>query len=565
MHLKNDNEMNSNGNHLSAATSCSSSTDSGVIIIDNKTTFNNSNSNSNNNNNSNDNATTTLTTSKIAKDNTNEEAKKNIDNGLHIENEKSSPKLLKNNQNKSDKFNANKNNNLSIENIINITNTPSSDDVEAQKNWQTRSSSRNCSRPNSKHCSPAVSIRSMSISIVSIDENAIDSSIVDSDSECEADAEGVHSNYIVKKLGQQTTLAPDSPDLPNINKGLTVISQRINPNGNLSAGVGPLAENILNGNLQPPGLGALTPVAPPQIGSIALSNSTDVTFGDKHFYEGPVTIQQFLIDNREKWKPTDENGQDNPVFVNENNAKERDNGGPGKEGRTTEAQHQPYKFIFNRKAVIITSAIIVSTILIGILIVATNHWFRSSIRKNKDNLGSGKVLRIVPRDGWLAQPPSKPLLSLNLPVSKVIVSSTDTEDCTTQSTCTYRVRILQTYNIEATHYDDIIYNFLIGGDGNVYEGRGWDNVGAHLKGWNDKSISLAFIGTFKKLEPNEKQMSVSKLLLEEGVRLGKLTEDYKIYGAQKIDPNAGIIAADKLYETFKNWPQWSESPSSTND
>jgi len=52
------------------------------------------------------------------------------------------------------------------------------------------------------------------------------------------------------------------------------------------------------------------------IGSIALTNSTDVTFGDKHFYEGPVTIQQFLIDNRDKWKAGEGpgGGQDNPAF-----------------------------------------------------------------------------------------------------------------------------------------------------------------------------------------------------------------------------------------------------------
>ncbi|XP_037936749.1 peptidoglycan-recognition protein LC isoform X3 [Teleopsis dalmanni] len=559
MHLKNDNEMNSNGNHLSAATSCSSSTDSGVIIIDNKTTFNNSNSNSNNNNNSNDNATTTLTTSKIAKDNTNEEAKKNIDNGLHIENEKSSPKLLKNNQNKSDKFNANKNNNLSIENIINITNTPSSDDVEAQKNWQTRSSSRNCSRPNSKHCSPAVSIRSMSISIVSIDENAIDSSIVDSDSECEADAEGVHSNYIVKKLGQQTTLAPDSPDLPNINKGLTVISQRINPNGNLSAGVGPLAENILNGNLQPPGLGALTPVAPPQIGSIALSNSTDVTFGDKHFYEGPVTIQQFLIDNREKWKPTDENGQDNPVFVNENNAKERDNGGPGKEGRTTEAQHQPYKFIFNRKAVIITSAIIVSTILIGILIVATNHWFRSSIRKNPDDdndeIGSNSTLRFLKRDKWSTRPPSGTLDKLKLPSHRVIISHTATSVCEDMENCVQTLKNIQAFHMDSQNWSDIGYNFLISSDGLVYEGRGWDNVGAHTKGYNFDSVGVSFIGTFNTIEPTKKQLNAAKLLIEDGFRRKKLATNYHVYGARQF--GATESPGNTLYNIIKSWPNWS--------
>lgn len=37
---------------------------------------------------------------------------------------------------------------------------------------------------------------------------------------------------------------------------------------------------------------------------------------------------------------------------------------------------------------------------------------------------------------------------------------------------------------------DIGYNFLIGGDGNVYEGRGWDTTGAHagVAEYNTNSI-----------------------------------------------------------------------------
>jgi len=45
-------------------------------------------------------------------------------------------------------------------------------------------------------------------------------------------------------------------------------------------------------------------------------------------------------------------------------------------------------------------------------------------------------------------------------------------------------------------WDDIGYNFLVGGDGNVYEGRGWDNQGAHVKGQNRASYGGAFIGDF---------------------------------------------------------------------
>jgi N-acetylmuramoyl-L-alanine amidase len=40
---------------------------------------------------------------------------------------------------------------------------------------------------------------------------------------------------------------------------------------------------------------------------------------------------------------------------------------------------------------------------------------------------------------------------------------------------------------------DIGYNFLIGEDGNVYEGRGWDEVGDHTFGYN-----FASLGKYKK-------------------------------------------------------------------
>lgn len=32
-------------------------------------------------------------------------------------------------------------------------------------------------------------------------------------------------------------------------------------------------------------------------------------------------------------------------------------------------------------------------------------------------------------------------------------------------------------------WDDIGYSFLVGQDGNVYEGRGWHHVGAHTQGY----------------------------------------------------------------------------------
>lgn len=44
------------------------------------------------------------------------------------------------------------------------------------------------------------------------------------------------------------------------------------------------------------------------------------------------------------------------------------------------------------------------------------------------------------------------------------------------------VRQIQTFHIESRGWFDIGYNFLIGGDGAAYEGRGWKTEGAHTLG-----------------------------------------------------------------------------------
>lgn len=109
--------------------------------------------------------------------------------------------------------------------------------------------------------------------------------------------------------------------------------------------------------------------------------------------------------------------------------------------------------------------------------------------------------------------------------------------------------------MESRSYDDIRYNFLVGGDGNAYVGRGWDKVGAHTKGYNDGSIGIAFVGTFNKWAPPEEQLNVTKWLLSEGVRLNKLEPDFKLYGSRQLDLSDG--PGDALYEIIKKWPNWS--------
>ncbi|XP_065362614.1 peptidoglycan-recognition protein LC-like isoform X3 [Calliphora vicina] len=404
------------------------------------------------------------------------------------------------------------------------------------------------------HCSgsPVVSIRSINSTIITSDS--------DSDSDLSGDTEGVHANYVIKKLGTQVTYPPKHPDIPNINSGHTVLNQQVVPDCN-DVTASPLAALAAIGDR----IGAAQALGPvpslsavpqrPQIGSIALSNSSDVTFGDKHFYEGPVTIQQFLIDGRDKWKET--NGKENPTFVNDtgepsNNAKDINSSG--------EKSGKLYGYISKRKKLIIPSVLALMTLLIVATILGSKALSDSKNTNghhvsDDDNCSGNGTLCLIDRDVWRAHLPKATLEKQKLPLHRAIISHTASEPCETIKICSERVRVIQEFHMNSLGWDDIGYNFLISSDGRVYVGRGWDTVGAHTKGYNYDGVGITFIGTYMNIDPTEAQLNACLLLLDEGLRLNKLAPDYNVYGARQL--GATESPGNMLYNKIKKWKHWS--------
>ncbi|QCW80528.1 N-acetylmuramoyl-L-alanine amidase [Streptomyces sp. S6] len=56
------------------------------------------------------------------------------------------------------------------------------------------------------------------------------------------------------------------------------------------------------------------------------------------------------------------------------------------------------------------------------------------------------------------------------------------------------VRQIQNYHMDSNGWSDIGYNFLVDTAGRIYEGRGWNNEGAHTSGYNRSHIAVCFIG-----------------------------------------------------------------------
>ncbi|XP_073840286.1 peptidoglycan-recognition protein LC-like isoform X2 [Musca autumnalis] len=488
---------------------------------------------------------------------------------------KSDSKQFKTNSSNDNTSQANIRNAINIENVINNSHTASAKEKVASEVSATAAGAKLFNQPRAPSPSTSSVVSSSDASenppfhihhyhhngspVVSV--RSINSSIIytsDSDSEDNGNLEGEHKNYVIKKLGTQVTYPPNHPNIPVINNGLKVVDQKITPNGMGPPPASPLkviqemCDNV--DVFHPHRQVATTSSIRPQV---AISSSTDVTIGDKHFYEGPVTIQQFLIDSRNKWN--EGNGTENVVFTDEN-GDSRTNAKDINEPPTANLNGaQPPLFI--RKKFMIAGAcavitLIILAIVLGIEVSAENKNIVSGVfggTYEDEGCVEGKLC-IVDRDIWRAHPQKQKLLPQNLPIQRVTIAHTASEPCDSLVTCSERVRVIQEYHMNSFNWDDIGYNFLVSSDGRVYVGRGWDDVGAVVKGFNVNSVGIAFIGTFMRTKPTEAQLNACRLLLEEGVRLKKLKPDYILNGARQL--SATESPGDALYKIIQTWPHW---------
>lgn len=102
-------------------------------------------------------------------------------------------------------------------------------------------------------------------------------------------------------------------------------------------------------------------------------------------------------------------------------------------------------------------------------------------------------------------------------------------------------------------WDDVGYNFIIGRDGTVFVGRGWLYKGEHHPDYSN-SICIAFIGNFNDETPSDESLLAAKRLIERGVDIGKLDENYRVCGHCQLFLTES--PGKKLYEIIQTWDHW---------
>ncbi|XP_054264500.1 peptidoglycan-recognition protein LF-like [Macrosteles quadrilineatus] len=82
---------------------------------------------------------------------------------------------------------------------------------------------------------------------------------------------------------------------------------------------------------------------------------------------------------------------------------------------------------------------------------------------------------LVPRSEWNAVPQSKQPEPMETPISFIRYwKFTNTDSCRKKHECNFILQDLQERHM-SVGFGDIRFNFLIGGDGSIYEGRGWNS------------------------------------------------------------------------------------------
>ncbi|XP_028711999.1 peptidoglycan recognition protein 1 [Peromyscus leucopus] len=162
----------------------------------------------------------------------------------------------------------------------------------------------------------------------------------------------------------------------------------------------------------------------------------------------------------------------------------------------------------------------------------------------------------VPRSEWKARP-SECSQRLQHPVRYVVISHTAGSPCASPASCEQQARNVQHYHMSTLGWCDVAYNFLIGEDGHVYEGRGWNIKGDHTgPTWNPISIGITFMGNYMDRVPPKRAIRAALNLLDCGVAQGFLRSNYEVKGHRDVQNT--LSPGDQLYEIIQQWKHYRE-------
>lgn len=162
--------------------------------------------------------------------------------------------------------------------------------------------------------------------------------------------------------------------------------------------------------------------------------------------------------------------------------------------------------------------------------------------------------QIVTRAEWGARAPTHYAGKLPATPKYMFLHHGASSPCFTKEECIKKVQGYQNWHMDGHGWNDIGYSFIVGEDGNVYEGRGWDTIGAHTKHYNTVGLAICVIGDFSDHTPNQAALDAVQQMIACGASNNKLIANYTLLGHRDVGSTA--CPGTAYYNLIRTWPHY---------
>ncbi|XP_064547473.1 peptidoglycan-recognition protein LD [Drosophila montana] len=186
--------------------------------------------------------------------------------------------------------------------------------------------------------------------------------------------------------------------------------------------------------------------------------------------------------------------------------------------------------------------------IIGLLLMFINGLVLATYllwRQTSAPPANGYKLRLIRHDIWSEAHLHGQALLVAGKVVNVFITHTASEECS--ENC---ANLLQ--SLQHNHLGELPYNFLMAGDCETYEARGWQYASSFESLPQASSLVFAFVGDFSQWLPSLCQLQMAKALLWESQRRLKLQPLYQLYGLRNVSRSERD--ADALVGQLQLWP-----------
>jgi len=168
--------------------------------------------------------------------------------------------------------------------------------------------------------------------------------------------------------------------------------------------------------------------------------------------------------------------------------------------------------------------------------------------------------QIMGRNRWGGRPPRDP--DLVLPVDRVqfiIIHHTNSTPCVAHGSCSNLARTLYNTHTIQRKLNDISYNFFIGGNGLVYEGRGWSTQGEVAPAFNARALNIAFAGQYDTVLPSQRIITTFNAFIRCGISQGHIQDGRFSFIAHR-QIRAVDCPGDAFFRFIQTWPRFNPNP-----